>query len=67
MASRAGPFEFKRSSAPRLTRSMRSVLEHLGLDRLDVLHPGRETYPLAARVRAVGIRRIEDDIPALHT
>jgi uncharacterized protein len=48
-------FEFKRTVAPALTPSMRSALQDLKLDRLDVIHAGGETFPLGPRVRAVGI------------
>ena len=34
-------FEVKRAEAPLLTPSMRSTLETLKLDRLDVVHAGR--------------------------
>jgi hypothetical protein len=50
--------EFKRTTAPQLTRSMRSALEDLKLARLDVIHAGRETFPLARRVRAVAAQRL---------
>ena len=46
-------FEVKRSEAPRLTRSMRSALETLNLDRLDVVHAGTERYRMAPGVRAL--------------
>ena len=46
-------FEVKRSEAPRLTKSMRSAVETLGLDRLDVVHAGTQRYRLAERVRAL--------------
>ena len=46
-------FEVKRSEAPRLTPSMRSAVETLGLDRLDVVHAGTQRYRLAERVRAL--------------
>ena len=46
-------FEVKRSEAPKLTRSMRSALETLNLDRLDVVHAGTERYRLAPNVRAL--------------
>lgn len=55
-------FEFKRTSSPRTTRSMRSALEDLALDELNVVHAGEETYPLATRVRAISARRIEADL-----
>ena len=51
--SRRHGFEVKRSEAPRLTRSMRSAVETLGLDRLDVVHAGAERYRLAEKVRAL--------------
>ena len=51
-------FEVKRTTAPRLTPSMRAAVEHLGLDRLDVIHGGETTFPLAERVRAVPLSRL---------
>lgn len=60
-------FEFKRTSAPRLTPSMRSALEDLSLDRLFVVHPGAEVFPLAENVQAVGadvlLDVLETDLP----
>lgn len=51
-------FEFERTSSPAITPSMRSALEVLDLERLDVIVPGRDVYPLASRVRAVGLAAI---------
>lgn len=48
-------FEINRSSAPRLTPSMRNAMTDLGLSRIDVIHAGSECYPLARRVRAVSL------------
>ena len=47
-------FEFKRTSAPRATRSMFSALEDLELDRLYVIYPGEKRFPLHERMEAVG-------------
>lgn len=55
-------FEFKRTVAPSLTPSMRSALTDLRLTRLDVIHAGSDTFPLAPRVRAVPARRLLLDI-----
>ena len=55
-------FEIKRTTAPRLTRSMRSAMGDLGLSRLDVIHAGAETFPLTAGVRAVSLGRLLDDL-----
>jgi predicted AAA+ superfamily ATPase len=48
-------FELKRTSAPRLTPSMRSALDVLGLDRLYVVYPGPSRFPLHERVEALGL------------
>jgi len=53
-------FEFKRTTAPLMTRSMHSALADLQLTALTVIHSGSETFPLAPRVRAVAARRLED-------
>lgn len=47
-------FELKRTTAPRVTRSMQVALDDLGLERLNVVHAGERTFPLAEKVRAVG-------------
>ncbi len=55
-------FEFKRTSAPRRTRSMAIAMQDLRLRSLDVIHPGETTFPLADGVRAVGLGRVLEDI-----
>jgi hypothetical protein len=55
-------FEFKRTEAPSLTPSVRSAMIDLKLDRLDVIHAGKRTFPLADRVRAVAIADLEQEI-----
>lgn len=49
-------FDFKRTSSPRTTRSMHSAIEDLGLDRLYVVYPGEERFPLHERVEALGLQ-----------
>ena len=46
-------FAAKRTEAPRLTASMRSAMETLRLDRLDVVHAGTQSFALAKNVRAL--------------
>ncbi len=46
-------FEFKFSDTPRLTPSMHSALEQLHLDRLYVVHAGRDRFPLAKGIEAM--------------
>jgi predicted AAA+ superfamily ATPase len=59
-------FEFKRTAAPRATKSMHVAMQDLGLSSLDVIHAGEETYPLAPRVRAVALSRLLDDVRRLR-
>lgn len=59
-------FEFKRTAAPRVTRSMRVALEDLRLDGIDVVYPGERTFPLSDRIRAVGISRLAHDLDPLR-
>ena len=63
--SRRHGFEVKRSEAPRLTRSMRSAVETLGLDNLDVVHAGTERYQLAPWVRALPAIELADTLRPL--
>lgn len=55
-------FEVKLTDAPTVTPSMRAALDDLGLDSLEVLYAGAETYDLAPRIRAVPLRRIWSDV-----
>jgi len=59
-------FEFKRTSAPTVTPSMRTALVDLKLQRLEVIHGGRETFPLAPRIRAVPLDQVAREIGALR-
>ena len=45
--------EFKRSDAPKLTRSMQTVLADLPLDELWVVYPGTRSYELSERIRVL--------------
>ncbi|MCY2960562.1 MAG: ATP-binding protein [Planctomycetota bacterium] len=58
-------FEFKHTTSPEVTKSMRIAIEDLALDRLDVVHVGEETYPLAPKIRAVSIARLTKDVDPL--
>ena len=46
-------FEFKRTSAPRITKSMRIALSDLGLTRLHVIHAGDHSFPMASKIQAI--------------
>jgi hypothetical protein len=55
-------FEFKRTDAPGITKSMRVAMEDLGLERIDVVHAGVDTYPLSDAIRAVAVSRLTTDL-----
>lgn len=55
-------FEFKRTSSPAVTPSMRAALADLRLDRLDVVHAGVETFRLAPKVRALSAARLHEEL-----
>jgi predicted AAA+ superfamily ATPase len=60
-------FEVKRTSEPRLTPSMKAALDDLNLRRLDVIHSGESTFPLAKGVRAVAVSRILEDLSPIRS
>ena len=51
-------FEFKRTDAPTVTKSMHVALRDLGLASIDVLHTGDDTYALAPKIRALSIANL---------
>jgi len=55
-------FEIKRTAAPALTRSMRTALELLHLDRAFLVHAGDHTFPLHERVTAIAASRLLTDL-----
>ena len=59
-------FEIKRTETPRLTSSMRSVVDTLNLERLDVVHAGAHRYSMAPRVRAVPAARLAAELRPLR-
>jgi predicted AAA+ superfamily ATPase len=58
-------FEIKRTTTPAITKSMRIAMADLGLDALDVIHAGPNTYRLAPEIRAIAATRILEDIEKL--
>ena len=58
-------FEFKRTTTPAVTRSMRVALEDLALTSLDVVHAAEHTFPLDRRIRALSLARLLRDLVPL--
>ncbi len=50
--------EFKYSDAPELTRSIKSALETLDLEKLWVVYPGKEKYPVHKKVIVQPLQKI---------
>ncbi len=55
--------ECKRTDTPRVTRSMRTALEDLNLERVAVIYPGSRRFPLDDRVEAVPLDQLSSDTP----
>lgn len=58
-------FEIKRTTAPRVTRAMRTAEADLQLRELTVIHAGEHTFPLGERMRAVAVTRMLEDVAPL--
>jgi len=59
-------FEIHRTSAPRMTPSMRFALSDLKLQHLDVIHAGEGTFQLDKNVRALALSRLLEDLKHLR-
>ena len=55
-------FEIRRTSAPRITRSVRTALKDLSLTRMDVVYAGSASRPLGRRVRAISAERLHEEL-----
>ena len=55
-------FEIKRTSAPTITPSMRTVLADLKLQRLFVIHAGPHSFDMATNIRAVALSHLMDEL-----
>ena len=51
-------YEIKFTDSPKITKSMKIAMTDLKLDQLFVVYPGRESFPLAPRIKAVGLAQL---------
>lgn len=58
-------FEIKRTTAPKVTPSMRNALTDLNLKSVDIIHAGENTFPLMKKIRAVSLSRLLTDLKPL--
>ncbi len=63
--SRLG-FEFKRTTAPKATRSMHTAIDDLRLSSLTVVHAGDASFPMGRRMRAVPLNKVTTEIKPLR-
>jgi len=61
IATKRYGFEIKYTDTPRTTRSMRVAKADLGLDRLFIVYPGNESYPLDDGIDVLPV----SDVPAV--
>lgn len=54
--------EFKRTTAPAVTRSLHIAADDLRLTRIYVIHAGSHTFDLARGIRAIASTRLLDDL-----
>jgi len=59
-------FEFKRSSAPKMTKSFTIALQDLNLSHIYVVYVGNEIYPLANQITALGLSNILSTLKPLR-
>ena len=58
-------FEFKRTTTPAVTRSMRVAFDDLGLKEISVVHAGTRSFDLGRGIKAVALGRILQDLKPL--
>lgn len=59
-------FEFKRTAAPVVTRSMHVALQDLRLKTLCMVHAGSRSFDLRPRMRAIALSRVLEDVEPLR-
>lgn len=59
-------FEFKRTVAPKLTKSMRHAINDLGLSKLFVVHAGDMTFQLDRKVIAVSLADVTTQLQPMR-
>jgi predicted AAA+ superfamily ATPase len=58
--------EVNYSDAPGPTKSMRVAIAELGLRRLFIVYPGRESYTLGEKVAVVPLEQIKEQLAPRH-
>ena len=59
-------FEFKRTTAPKATRSMHTAIDDLGLSSLTVVHAGDASFPMTGGIRAIPLQNVTSELTRLR-
>lgn len=54
-------FEFKYSDSPKTSKSMRIAIKDLNLDKLFIIYPGDQIFPLDEKILAFGIKNLSTE------
>lgn len=60
-------FEFKRTVAPKRTRSMLLAMADLNLTNLFIIHAGDQVFPIGKKMKAVALSSIGEELPLLRS
>ena len=66
VAAKRYGFEFKYADAPGRSRSMHTAIQDLGLERLWVIYPGHQEYPLDDKISVIPIDSLPRIVNSLH-
>ncbi len=58
-------FEIKLTTAPKVTHSMRTAIQDLGLEKLYVVFPGEHSFPMADKIVAIPLSKISQELKAM--
>lgn len=53
-------FEIKYTDHPRVTKSIHTALVDLNLEKVFIIVPGKDSFPMNEKIRVVGVERISD-------
>jgi hypothetical protein len=59
-------FEFKYIDSPKVTKSMNIVLNDLNLEKIYVVYPGQNNFPLKDRIELLPVKNIRELVKFLN-
>jgi predicted AAA+ superfamily ATPase len=58
-------FEFKRTSMPKISKSLHIAIEDLKLSEAFIVHAGQDSFPLATNITAISLKDVPDKLPVI--